>query len=190
MMFCIVLGLNDSQPSGVCLEGVFPTMRPFEQNQIIATIAKWMVDLSDCPFDAIGSLTTDDAGGYRTGPVVTKPFYADGRSKLTLDRGPFQSAKAYYRSCALRELDSAKVLFAQDAPSSYQRQFEDTRVMVERITGLLCDLTNGCEGLDEDDPEMAPFSLDIHDIGLKNIYVSPENYAHIVRTRLVGEDRT
>ena len=161
-------------------------MKPFEQNQIIATIAKWMVDMSTHLFKAIGSLSFDGAGGHRIGPVVTKPFYADGRSKLTLDRGPFESAKAYYRSCALRELDSAKTLFAQDAPESYQHQFEDTRLMVERITGLMCDLTNRCEGLDDDDPEMAHFSLDIHEIGLKNIYVSSEDHSNIVRTCPLG----
>ena len=161
-------------------------MTSFEWNRIIITIAKWMVDLSDRRFGAIGSLTTDGAGGYRIGPVVMKPFCGDGRSKLTLDRGPFESAKAYYRSCALRELDSAKTLFAQEASPSCQHQFEDTRLVVEQITGFLCDLTNGCGGLDEDDPEMAPFSLDIHEMGLKNIYVSPENHTHIVRSHFAG----
>lgn len=178
--------LKDSQPSGVCLDGVFLTMEPAEQNLVITTIAKWMVEMSAHRFEAIGSLTSDGAGGHRIGPVVTKPFYADGRSNLSLDRGPFESAKAYYRSCARRELDSAKTLFAQDAPASYQHQFEDTRLMVERITGLMCDLTNSCDGLDEDDLEMASFSLDIHEIGLKNIYVSSEDHSNIVRTCPLG----
>ncbi|KAI1796849.1 hypothetical protein LXA43DRAFT_969457 [Ganoderma leucocontextum] len=134
-------------------KGVFPSMTPFQQNIVITTIAKWMVDLYDCRFNAMGSLSSDDAGGNRIGPV---------------------SAKAYYGSCAQRELDSARTVFAQDAPVSYQHQFEDTRLMVERITGLMCDLTNRCQGLDEDDPEMTPFQL-------KNIYVSPENHTHVVR---------
>lgn len=53
--------------------------------------------------------------------------------------------------------------------------------MIERIPGLLCDLTNRCQGLDEDDSEMAPFSLDIHKHSLKKIYVAAENYTNIVR---------
>ncbi|KAI0749783.1 hypothetical protein C8Q80DRAFT_1163937 [Daedaleopsis nitida] len=164
------------KPSGVCVEGVFPRMTLFEQNMIIAALARWMVELSQHRFDAIGSIgRASDTQTYAIGPVAMKPFYADGRHSLALDRGPFATAKAYYRACAQRELDSSRMLFVQDAPPSYQQELEDSRLMVERIAGLLCDLTNGCQGLDEDDPEMAPFSLDVHEIGLKNIFVSPEN---------------
>ena len=172
--------LTKSQPSGVCVEDLFSSMTLFEQNMIIAAIARWMVELFSHRFDAIGSLTSAE-GDFKIGPVVMRPFYSDGRSKLTLDRGPFKSAKAYYRACALRELDSAKALFSQDAPASYQHELEDSRLTVERITGLLCDLTNRCQGLDEDDADMAPFSLDIHDIGLKNILVSSVNHTEVVR---------
>ncbi|TBU33315.1 hypothetical protein BD311DRAFT_784910 [Dichomitus squalens] len=158
------------KPLGVCAENIFSSMAPFEQKLIIGAIAKWMGEL----------LCFADEGDYKIGPVVMKPFYSEGRSKLTLDRGPFDSAKAYYKACALRELDSARVLFAQDAPASYQHDLEESRLTVERITGLLCDLTNRCQGLDEDDPDMAPLSLDIHDIGLRNVYLSPENHTEIV----------
>ncbi|CDO68951.1 hypothetical protein BN946_scf185000.g94 [Trametes cinnabarina] len=72
------------------------------------------------------------------------------------------------------------MLFTQDAPQSYQRDLEESRLMVERIAGLFCDLTNRCQGLDEDDPEMAPFSLDIHNLALKNIFVSPDDPTKIV----------
>ena len=159
---------------------MFPGMTPFEQNTIIASLARWMVELFQHRFDAIGSLRVDESDVHRIGPVVMKPFYADGRSKLSLDRGPFKSAREYYRACAQRELDSSRMLFVQDAPASYQQELEDSRLMVERITGLLCDITNHCEGLDNDDLDMAEFSLDIHDIGLKNIFVSPENPTNIV----------
>ena len=157
-------------------------MMPFEQNMIIAAIARWMIELFEHRFDAIGSLRQDwETQDYHVGPLAMKQFYADGRHKLTLDRGPFSAAKTYYRACVQRELDSSRMLFVQDAPPSYQQDLEDSRLTVERIAGLLCDLINQCQGLDEDDPEMAPFSLDIHEIGLKNIIVSPENPTNIVR---------
>lgn len=168
------------QPSGICVESVFHSMTPFEQNSIVAALARWMVEIFKHRFEAIGSLRTEESNGFRIGPVAMKPFYADGRSKLSLDRGPFTSARAYYRACAQRELDSSRMLFVQDAPESYQQGLEESRLTVERITGLLCDLTDRCEGLDDDDPDMAPFSLDIHEIGLKNIFVSPENPTNIV----------
>ncbi|TBU48820.1 hypothetical protein BD309DRAFT_1037610, partial [Dichomitus squalens] len=70
---------------------------------------------------------------------------------------------------------------SERSPSaSYQQDLEESRLTVERITGLLCDLTNRCQGLDKDDPEMAPFSLDIQNIGLRNVYLSPENHTEIV----------
>ncbi|TBU42362.1 hypothetical protein BD309DRAFT_866460, partial [Dichomitus squalens] len=107
------------KPLGVCAENIFPSMTPIEQRLVIGAIARWMVELFDHRFDAIGSLRFADEGVYKIGPIVMKPFYSDGRSKLTLDRGPFDSAKAYYRACALRELDSARVFFAQDASASF-----------------------------------------------------------------------
>lgn len=137
-----------------------------------------MIELFRHRLSKIGSIT-DESGDV--GPVSSKLFYNEGRSRLSLDRGPFSSARAYYLACAQRELDACRMLFAQDAPPSYQRDLEDSRLMVERITGLLCDLTNRCHGLDDDDPEMAPFSLDIHDLALKDIVVSPEDPTNIVR---------
>lgn len=171
------------QPSGTSLDVLFPKLSIHEQDQIVATIARWMLDIFHRRFDKIGSLT-DESGGI--GPISSKLFYEEGRSKLSLDRGPFTTARAYYLACAQRELDACRMLFAQDAPPSYQRDLEDSRMTVERIAGMLCDLTNRCHGLDDDDPEMAPFSLDIHEIALKDIFVSPGNPTNIVRTLILG----
>ncbi|KAI0359829.1 hypothetical protein OH77DRAFT_871121 [Trametes cingulata] len=162
---------------GVCLDAVLPGLSPQQQDLIVARIARWMVELFQHRFDKIGSLTEETG---TIGPVVSKPFYEEGRSRLALDRGPFNTARAYYLACAQRELDACRMLFAQDAPPSYQRDLEESRLTVERITGLLCDLTNRCRGLDDDDPALASFSLDIHDIALKNIFVSPENPTEIL----------
>ncbi|KAH9846685.1 hypothetical protein C2E23DRAFT_569322 [Lenzites betulinus] len=165
------------KPSGTSLDVLFPKLSIQEQDLIVANIARWMIELFRHRFNKIGSLT---GGSGDIGPVSSKLFYDEGRSRLSLDRGPFTSSRAYYLACAQRELDASRMLFAQDAPPSYQRDLEDSRLMVERITGLLCDLTNRCHGLDDDDPEMAPFSLDIHDITLKDIFVAPDNPTNIV----------
>ncbi|KAH9903060.1 hypothetical protein C8Q73DRAFT_34011 [Cubamyces lactineus] len=166
------------KPSGRSLDAIFPQLSSQEQGTIVASLARWMVEVFHHRFPRIGSLTgSSDA---TVGPIVSKPFYADGRAKLPLERGPFIFAKAYYLACAQRELDACRMLFTQDAPASYQRDLEESRVMVERIAGLLCDLTGRCRGLDDDDPEMAPFSLDIHELALKDIFVSPENPTHIL----------
>ncbi|KAI0367796.1 hypothetical protein BV20DRAFT_1023845 [Pilatotrama ljubarskyi] len=165
------------KPQGVCLDAVFPDLSPHQQDLIVVQIARWMVELFQHRFDKIGSLAEETGA---VGPIVSKLFYDEGRSRLALDRGPFSSARAYYLACAQRELDACRMLFAQDAPPSYQRDLEDSRLTVERIAGLLCDLTNRCRGLDDDDLALAPFSLDIHDIGLKDIFVSPENPTEIL----------
>ncbi|KAI0635963.1 hypothetical protein C8Q77DRAFT_1100644 [Trametes polyzona] len=165
------------KPSGVSLDTMFPTLLLHEQDQIVARIARWMVEVLHQRFDRIGSLN-DEAG--HVGPTAAKLFYNEGRSRLALERGPFATARAYYLACAQRELDACRMLFAQDAPPSYQRDLEDSRLMVERIAGLLCDLTNRCHGLDDDDSELAPFSLDIHDIAFKDIFVSPEDPTNIL----------
>ncbi|KAI0833519.1 hypothetical protein BC628DRAFT_1308600 [Trametes gibbosa] len=163
--------------SGTSLDVLFPKLCIHDQDQIVAKIAQWMIELFGHRLSKIGSIT-DESGDV--GPVSSKLFYNEGRSRLSLDRGPFSSARAYYLACAQRELDACRMLFAQGAPPSYQRDLEDSRLMVERITGLLCDLTNRCHGLDDDDPEMAPFSLDIHDLTLKDIVVSPEDPTNII----------
>ncbi|KAL7279224.1 hypothetical protein ACG7TL_007064 [Trametes sanguinea] len=165
------------KPSGICLEPIFSHLASRDQAQIVSTIARWMVDVFRLRFDKIGSIC-DESG--TVGPIANKPFFAEGRARLPLDRGPFSSAREYFMACAQRELDACRMLFTQDAPLSYQRDLEESRLMVERIAGLLCDLTKRCHGLDEDDPELAPFSLDIHDMSLKNIFVSPDDPTNIV----------
>ncbi|KAI0671775.1 hypothetical protein C8Q78DRAFT_973298 [Trametes maxima] len=165
------------KPAGVLLDTIFSKLTTKQQDKIVADLARWIVELFGHRFDKLGSLIN---GAGEVGPTSSKPFLAEGRSRFGLDRGPFTTARAYYLACAQRELDACRMLFAQDAPPSYQRDLEDSRVIVERIAGLLCDLTNRCHGLDDDDPAMAPFSLDIHDIGLKDIFVSRENPTEIV----------
>jgi len=152
-----------------------------EQTAIVAQIAKWMLELfQHHRLPKLGSLTRHDDSEPVIGPIIGRPFIADGRAKLPLDRGPFSAARSYYLACAQRENDASRALFVQDSSlPSYQRNLEEVQLQVQRCVGLFYDLVTHCPGLDDDDPEMAPFSLDIHDIGLKNILVSSEDHSKI-----------
>lgn len=163
------------------MDTVFPKMTPSELDIIVASLARWMLELFAHRFASIGSLTTDKDRSFVTGPIVRRPFFADGRAQLTIDRGPFPTARAYYLACAQREIDCSRALFVQSASPSYQQDLEESRMQIESCVGLLSDLIGRCDGLDDDDVELAAFSLDIHDIGLKNILVSPDDYSKIVR---------
>ncbi|OCH95376.1 hypothetical protein OBBRIDRAFT_767616 [Obba rivulosa] len=162
------------KPSGVPLDTLFFDLPATEQNSLVARIAGWMLESSRHNFNAVGSVFVGE-GGIQAGPMIRRSFFLDGRAKLALDRGPFTSARAYYSACAQRELDCCRALFVQDASPTYQRDLNDARLRVERIVGLMYDLISQCPGLDDDDPEMAPFTVDIHHLGLKNILVSPES---------------
>ena len=144
-----------------------------------------MLELFSHRFPSIGSLTfgTSDStqAPFPIGPIVRAPFYADGRSHFPLDRGPFTSAKSYFLACAQRELDCARHLFVQSASPAYQRELEGTRFQIERCVGLMSDLVSRCEGLDGDDEELRGFSLDVHELGLRNVMVAEGDHSKIVR---------
>ncbi len=133
-------------------------------------------------FDRIGSLypVLDKPGEVLVGSLISPPFYIDGRAEHPLDRGPFASAKAYFSACAQRELDCARFVFSQDTSAGYQRKVEEERVNVERSMSLFQRLIDRCEGLDDLDPDLAPFSLDIHSLSLKAITVSETDNSQIV----------
>lgn len=69
----------------------------------------------------------------------------------------------------------------QDVSDNYQRDVEDARFTVERSMVLLLNAIRGCRGLDDEDPELEPFSLSLADLNLSKIYVSAEDPSHIVR---------
>ncbi|KAF7794800.1 hypothetical protein EIP86_005942 [Pleurotus ostreatoroseus] len=185
-------------------------MHAREQDAFVSQLAWFMVELSGHRFASIGSLSLSpslDAGpdpspgspsvdrpaSYTVCPLVRRPFLADGRAPLALDRGPFPSARAYYRACAQRELACARTLDVDSegaALPSYRQSLEANRRLVERCAELLEVLVDRCEGLAEDadegialsdvDEQRACFSLDMHDIGLKNILVDPNEHSKIV----------
>lgn len=149
-----------------------------------------MVELSHHRFPSIGSIllsslspTSSTSTAPTLGPLTLPTFYTEGRSSLPdLDRGPFLTARAYFLACAQRELDSARALFTQGASEDYLRDLQEGQLQVERSVGLIVDLIKRCQGLDEDDAELGAFTLDMHEVALKNIYVDEETQSKIVRT--------
>jgi hypothetical protein len=144
------------------------------------------VELFQHRFDAIGSLYSLKGDGFHVGHIVRPSFYVNGRDKLQLERGPFPTSRAYFVACAQRELDCARTQSTQDTSDNYQRDVEDARLTVERSMMLLLNAIRGCRGLDDDDPELAPFSLSLVDLDLSKIYVSPEDPSRIVRLSQPG----
>ncbi|TFK49954.1 hypothetical protein OE88DRAFT_1661401 [Heliocybe sulcata] len=110
--------------NGTSLEALFPTLTSFQQHEIVAQIVKYMLEIFSLRFDKLGSLYQQEDGEITLGPVARPIFYLDGRAHLDLDRGPFNTAKAYYLACAQRELDSSRVMFSQDTSADYQRSVE------------------------------------------------------------------
>ena len=111
-------------------------------------------------------------------------FYIEGRSALSIDRGPFATARAYFLACAERERAATRALFPQGAPAGaeYQALLAETQDIVERAVTLLIELVRRCEGLDSADPELARYALDLHELGLKNIIVASDDPTRIVRS--------
>ena len=111
-------------------------------------------------------------------------FYIEGRTALSIDRGPFPTARAYFLACAERERAATRALFPQGAPAGaeYQALLAETQDIVERAVTLLIELVRRCEGLDSADPELARYALDLHELGLKNIVVASDDPTRIVRS--------
>ncbi|TFY67192.1 hypothetical protein EVG20_g4034 [Dentipellis fragilis] len=181
------------KPQGLKLDTLFNDLPPESQDALVVQLAKYMLELAHHTFSSIGSLllesspspsppaaASDAPSGIsfpslsppRIGPLVDPIFYVDGRASLPLDRGPFPTARAYFRACAQRELDCARAMFTQGASAEYQRELEGGQLQVERSVGLMTDLIGRCAGLDEDDKALAPFAIDLHGLALKSVFVS------------------
>ncbi|KAH8117821.1 hypothetical protein DFH11DRAFT_1570878 [Phellopilus nigrolimitatus] len=171
---------------GVSLDIILPSLSLGDQDRVVAQIATWSAKLSRHRFGAIGSLYANSEDGYLVGPIVATQFFAEGRSHLRLDRGPYATAKNYLLACTQREIDCARTLVTQDASLSYQRDLENCKLQVDQSMLLLSDLVQRCRGLDDDDPELAPFSFDFHDMGPRNFIISRNDPTRIIS--VVGWD--
>ena len=166
---------------------MFPDLTLNQQDAITAQIARWTAKLLHHRFNSIGSLYPDSHSGYVVGPILSRTFFVDGRAKLKLDRGPFNTAREYFLACTQREIDCARSLASQIVSSEaarYQHDAEESLLQVESNMNMLSDLIMRCKGLDSDDPHLSPFSLDIHELSMKNFIVSREDHSIVVCTYL------
>ncbi|KAI0264478.1 hypothetical protein BC834DRAFT_956818 [Gloeopeniophorella convolvens] len=192
--------------NGVRLDTIFDTLPPASQEALVTQLAHFMLELSHITFPAIGSIAlapaTDSASvplpstsTNSTAPTTPAPtptpalgplthpcFYVDGRHALTLDRGPFPTARAYFLACAERERAATRALLTQGAPAGaeYQALLADTQALVERAVALLIELVRRCAGLDAADAELARCALDLHELGPKSVLVAPDDPTRIV----------
>lgn len=162
---------------------VFPNLTLNEQDAVVAQIARWTAKLFYHRFSVIGSLCPDTQDGYIVGPLISRRFFVEGRGKLKLDRGPFSTVRDYLLACTQREIDCARILVEQNASaesSRYNRDVEDCRLQVESSMAMLTDLIVRCKDIDSGDPELAEFSLDIHELSMKNFIVSDQDHSKVV----------
>jgi hypothetical protein len=167
---------------------------------LVTQLAQIMIELSHLSFPEIGSIVlpqpcdptaspspVSSSALPRLGPLTHPCFFVEGRAALSIDRGPFPTARAYFLACAERERAATRALFTQGAPAGaeYQALLAETQAIVERAVTLLIELVRRCEGLDNADPELARYALDLHEIGLKNIVVSPDDPTRIVSRSLI-----
>lgn len=159
-------------------------------------LAQFMIELSRHSFPAIGSIVlpqpcdpiaslsaaSPSPAPPLLGPLTHPCFYVEGRAALSIDRGPFPTARAYFLACAERERAATRALFTQGAPAGaeYQALLAETQGIVERAVTLLIELVRRCEGLDSADPELAQYALDLHELGSKNIIVARDDPSRIV----------
>lgn len=179
------------------MDKIFEDLPAESQDSLVTQIAQFMVELSHLNFPAIGSIVLPQPCDSPStpspvpsspalpplGPLMHPCFYIEGRTALTIDRGPFATARAYFLACAERERAATRALFPQGTPAGaeYQALLAETQDIVERAVTLLIELVRRCEGLDSADPELARYALDLHELGLKNIIVAPNDPTRIVR---------
>ncbi|EJU04923.1 hypothetical protein DACRYDRAFT_104816 [Dacryopinax primogenitus] len=177
------LVLMEKMP-GVLLSTVWETLSLYDKRKIVKQVAEWNVELFNCRFEEMGSLYWDGMMDFFVGPMTSDAFCAGARGPMELDRGPWRSTTDYFYSCAQRELDLARSLDAGNASKGYKRMLSAQREAVERSMDLLIDIVTRCRSLDEDDPELAPFAIDLEDVGPRNLFVDPEQPSKI--TGVIG----
>jgi len=182
--------------SGVRLDSIFEDLPPESQDSVVTQLAQFMVEVSHLTFPAIGSISLPQScdSSAPSSPVSASPalpplgplthpcFYIEGRTALSIDRGPFPTARAYFLACAERERAATRALFTQGAPAGadYQTLLAETQSIVERAVTLLIELVRRCDGLDSADPELARYALDLHELGPKNIIVASDDPTRIL----------
>lgn len=189
--------LKAFQAPGVRLQDVYEHLSLYDKHRIVTQVATWMVQLFNNRFEESGSLYSDGEGDFFIGPITADPFCAGARASMDMDRGPWSTSTEYetpartssatkltllryFFACAQRELDLARSLDGPGTSAEYQGMLDREKQAVERSMDLLVEIVIRCNCLDEDDPELAPFAIDLDDFGPRNIFVDPEQPSEIV----------
>ncbi|KAH9994889.1 hypothetical protein BJV77DRAFT_1066603 [Russula vinacea] len=144
------------------------------QDSLVTQLAQFMVELSHLSFPAIGSIALPpqpcdppSSALPPLGPLTHPCFYVEAapRSRSTAAHSP---QRAHTSS------------LGAPAGAEYQALLAETQAIVERAVTLLIELVRRCEGLDSADPELARYALDLHELGLKNIIVAPDDPTRIL----------
>ena len=85
---------------------IFEDLPAESQDSLVTQLAQFVVELSHVSFPAIGSISLApqpwDLPSSALSPLglLTHPcFYVEGRIALTIDRGPFPTARAVHTGC-------------------------------------------------------------------------------------------
>ncbi|KZT53240.1 hypothetical protein CALCODRAFT_520163, partial [Calocera cornea HHB12733] len=165
---------------GVLLSTIWTTLSRYDKRKIVEQVAEWMVELFNHRFDEMGSLYWDGTLEFFIGPMVSDAFCGGARGPLELDRGPWHTTTDYFFACAQRELDLSRSLDAGNASAQYKMMISVQRDAVEQSMDLLVDIVTRCRCLDDDDPDLAPFAIDLEDFGPRNLFVDPDEPSTIV----------
>ncbi|KZP00576.1 hypothetical protein CALVIDRAFT_524869 [Calocera viscosa TUFC12733] len=165
---------------GVLLHTIWNTLSRYDKRRIVERVAEWMVELFNHRFDEMGSLYWDGTLEFFVGPMVSDPFCGGARGPMELDRGPWSTATDYFFACAQRELDLSRSLDAGNASAQYHTILSHQREAVEQSMDLFVEIVTRCRCLDEDDPDLAPFAIDMENLGPRNLFVDPDEPSKIV----------
>ncbi|KZO98673.1 hypothetical protein CALVIDRAFT_596757 [Calocera viscosa TUFC12733] len=112
----------ESLAPGVQLSSLDPaSLEQGTKEALMGNLARVLVPVLRHRFPAIGSLyfADEEAGGagevslqgegkYRVGPIVSWPFFGNGRGFREVDRGPWKSEREYLDACVRREVDEIR----------------------------------------------------------------------------------
>lgn len=200
------------------------------KHALFKNLVSLLIPLFAHRFDKTGSLYQNHNGSFFVGPMISWPFFGEGRGEIAhMDRGPWPTETAYVRACAKREINGVKVetqgriahphrphlppeskrahvsddeSSSEEEMSSEEEDFyadyrrnQRTSLLVARnlarVQSCEADMNWFVEymtvglGLDNADPEFAPFSLHLHDLSQNNIFVDPEEPSNVVRHPLL-----
>jgi hypothetical protein len=97
-----------AKATGVPLSELYHDLSDKVRRQLLKNLVAMIIPLFAHRFDSIGSLYQRKDSSFYVGPIVSWPFFGEGRGFVDLDRGPWKTETAYIEACAKREIDGVK----------------------------------------------------------------------------------